>query len=248
MKKSTAPSSRHKSGGRAKACKNSKLFFAGFWYNRARRRNERPNGEGVFMPAHVVSNGVTLGNENVLLAEFHKLVEKHLRRYPDTPDLETEGSRLRSADFEEQQLESFIRRVCTWGGYPGIGGRTVNQNSKAKIGMCFRSAMAKLESDIPNISGALYEVNRIRSLGKPSFASKHLRFLRPDICPILDSIVSDRLNYPFTIYGYQALASDCAKIAVSLQDNQITNPRHREGNRWYISDVEMAIFSYLNKL
>jgi hypothetical protein len=34
-----------KSGGMAIACKNSKLFYAGLWYNRARRRNERPNGK-----------------------------------------------------------------------------------------------------------------------------------------------------------------------------------------------------------
>jgi hypothetical protein len=27
------------------ACKNSKLFYGGPWYNRARRRNERPNGK-----------------------------------------------------------------------------------------------------------------------------------------------------------------------------------------------------------
>jgi hypothetical protein len=200
------------------------------------------------MPAQVTTNGVILGNATVPFADFGRLVERHLCHYPDTPDLETDGARLRSADFAEQQLESFVRRVCKWGGYPGIGGRIINQNPTANISRCFRSAMAKLESQVPDIGGALHEVNRIRGLGTPSFASKHLRFLRPDICPILDSIVSDRLNYSFTIYGYNKLAGDCSKIAVSLQNNQVANPRHRIENKWYISDVEMAIFSYLNKL
>lgn len=202
----------------------------------------------VVMPAQVTTNGVILGNVTVPFAEFSRLVERHLRRYRDTPDLETEGARLRSADFAEQQLESFVRHVCTWGGYPGIGGRIINQNSTANISKCFRSAMTKLESDVPDISNALQEVNRIRGLGTPSFASKHLRFLRPDICPILDSIVSTQLSYPFNRHGYHALANDCAKIAASLQYNQVENPRHRDGNKWYISDVEMAIFSYLNRL
>ena len=200
------------------------------------------------MPAQVATNDVLLGNATVPFADFSRLVERHLRRYPDTPNLEVEGSRLKSADFAEQQLELFIRRVCTWGGYPGIGGRIINQNSTTKISKCFRSAMAKLEADSPDISGALQDVNFIRGLGTPSFASKHLRFLRPDICPILDSIVSTRLNYPFNRHGYQALSSDCAKIAISLQYNQVANPRLRVGNKWYIADVEMAIFSYLNQL
>lgn len=118
----------------------------------------------------------------------------------------------------------------------------------AKIRKHFCLAMTKLESDAPDISGALQEVNFIRGLGTPSFASKHLRFLRPDICPILDSIVSKRLSYQFDGHGYQALSSDCAKIAASLQYNQVANPRHRDGDVWYIADVEMAIFSYLNQL
>lgn len=202
----------------------------------------------VFMPMQIATSSITFGNEIVPFADFSRLIERHLYCYPNTPNLELEGSQLKSADFAEQQLGSFIRHVCIWGGYPGIGGRIINQNSMSKISECFRSAMAKLESDIPNISGALQEVNFIRGLGTPSFASKHLRFLRPDICPILDSIISARLSYPFNGYGYQALSSDCAKIAVLLQFNQIANPRHRDDNKWYIADIEMAIFSYLNKL
>jgi len=182
------------------------------------------------------------------LEDFGKLIERHLYRYPNTPNLELEGFRLKSADFDEQKLGLFIRHVCIWGGYAGIGGRIINQNSMAKISECFRSAMAKLEIDIPNISGALQEINYIRGLGTPSFASKHLRFLRPDICPILDSIISERLGYSFDRYGYEELTSDCAKTAVLLQSSQIANPRHRDSNQWYVSDVEMAIFSYLNRL
>ncbi len=200
------------------------------------------------MPIQVDMNSITLGNETVPLANFGGLIERHLYHYPNTPNLESEGFRLKSSNFAEQELEAFIRHVCAWGGYAGIGGRIINQNSIVKISECFRLAMTKLEVDIPDISGALQEINSIRGLGTPSFASKHLRFLRPDICPILDSIISKSLDYPFDKYGYQELSNDCAKIAALLQSNQIANPRHRDNNEWYISDVEMAIFSSLNKL
>jgi hypothetical protein len=184
----------------------------------------------------------------VPFANFGWLVERHLLRYPDTPSLEAEGSRLISTDFAERQLGSFIQRVCTWGGYPGIAGRVLNQNSTAQIRRLFRSAMTRLEADPPDVGGALSEVNLIRNLGTPSFASKHLRFLRPDICPILDSIVSARLSYQFNRNGYGVLSEDCNNIAHLLQYNKFSNPRHRDDNKWYVADVEMAIFAYLNDL
>lgn len=198
------------------------------------------------MPAQVTTNGVTIGNATVPFADFSKLVEAHLNICKKTPDLEIEGSRLKSADFAEQQLEPFIRHVCTWGGYPGIGGRIIKDNSMTDISKYFSSAMAKLESDVPDISGALLEINFICGLGKPPFASKHLRFLRPDICPILDKKVRYGLSYPFNEHGYQALSNDYAKIAAALQYNQVANPRHRDGDKWYISDIDMAIFAYLS--
>ncbi len=200
------------------------------------------------MPVEIHTNSVTFGNTAVPFEDFGRLIERHLSRYPNTPNLESEGSQLRSLNFAEHELELFIRHVCKWGGYPGIAGRIVKQNSMVMARERFRSAMMKLEANVTDVGGALREVNYIRGLGTPSFASKHLRFLHPELCPILDGIIANRLNYPFNVHGYQALSSDCGRIADLLQHSQIQNPRHRGGNKWYISDVEMAMFSYLNEL
>jgi hypothetical protein len=96
--------------------------------------------------------------------------------------------------------------------------------------------------------GALHEINRIKHLGRSSFASKHLRFLRPDVCPILDSIISGMLNYEFNARGYGQLSKDCLRVAKVLQAVGIPNPMHRDQGSWYAADVEMALFAYLKGL
>jgi len=199
------------------------------------------------MPIQIDSSSIRFDGEIIQFSDFCHLVERHLHCNPDTPNLEAKGFQLKSADFPEPELESFIRRVCAWGGYAGIGRQIINQNPLAKIRVRFQSAMVKLDAPVPDVSGALREVNLIRTLGKPSFASKHLRFLRPDICPVLDSIISNKMNYSYNVFGYQEFSSDCLKVAALLQSNRIENPRNRDNNTWFASDVESAIFSFINK-
>ena len=54
---------------------------------------------------HIITNAVALENETVHLVDFPKLMERHLRHYPDTPDLESKGAQLLSVHFAEQQLK-----------------------------------------------------------------------------------------------------------------------------------------------
>ncbi len=75
-----------------------------------------------------------------------------------------------------------------------------------------------------------------------SFASKHLRFLRPDICPVFDSYLHDALPYTLDASGYSDFANDCAWLAHQLGANQIPNPRQRAGGVWFAADVEGAIY------
>jgi hypothetical protein len=151
-------------------------------------------------------------------------------------------------DFPEQQLKHFVRRVCTWGGYAGIGVRVLNQNPFTKIRAHFRNAVTYLKVDTPDVENALREINHIRGLGTPSFASKHLRFLKPEVCPVLDRIVSSRLRYSFSPSGYNQLSEDCVKIARALLANQVYNPMIRHNGGWFAADVEMALFAYIKKL
>jgi len=200
------------------------------------------------MPLQIVTEGILVEKSVVPWAAFSKLVENHLHHYTQSRDIEREAARLYSLDFPEDQLRHFIRRVCTWGGYAGIGVRVLNQNPFTKIRTCFRNAVAHLEADTPDVENALREINHIRGLGRPSFASKHLRFLKPEVCPVLDSIISSRLRYGFTPSGYKELSDDCAKIARTLQANRVFNPMNRHNERWFAADVEMAVFAHINKL
>jgi hypothetical protein len=200
------------------------------------------------MPVQVKTSSVVFGKTSIPLTEFTGLVEKHLCTVPETRDLEREGARVRAVDFSEPDLERFVRRVCKWGGYAGTAGRVINQNPSTKISEQFRSANSALEMNPPNVTGALHEINRIKHLGRPSFASKHLRFLRPEVCPILDSIISGILNYELNARGYGQLSMDCLRVAEVLQAVGVPNPMHREQGSWYAADVEMALFAHLKGL
>ena len=182
-------------------------------------------------------------------SDFTRLVKHHLDEVENTRELEHEASRLCAADFAEEQLTSFIRGVCKWGNYPGIAGRVLKSknNTLPVIQRQFISATNALNSDIPDVQGALREINQIRGLGRPSFASKHLRFLRPDVCPVLDRTISKHLQYPLDEYGYKQFSDDCLRIAETLQQHGVSNPMGRESGKWFAADVEMALFQYLRE-
>lgn len=88
---------------------------------------------------------------------------------------------------------------------------------------------------------ALSHVDKLRQFDV-SFASKHLRFLRPDICPAFDSVLRQALPYRFDANGYSDFAQDSASLAHVLATNQIPNP-YRANGVWFVADVEAAIFT-----
>ena len=193
-------------------------------------------------------NNLIVGDNILHLSKFPNFVNGHLTRYPTTKYLELEAINLKSTNFNEEQLGKFIRHVCIWGGYAGIGARILSQNPFIYIKNHFINAMKILDTINPDVKKALLEINNIRNLGSPSFASKHLRFLKPDICPILDSIISDKLDYEYDAQGYKCLSDDCLIVADKLQAAGIFNPMERDRGRWFAADVEMAIFSFINNI
>jgi len=52
----------------------------------------------------------------------------------------------------------------------------------------------------------------------------------------------------FDAHGYLCLARDCAVVASLLERSRVPNPRLRDGGRWYVADVEMAVFACLMKM
>jgi len=179
-------------------------------------------------------------------SDFTGLVKHHLDKVKDTRELEHEASDLRAAGFPEEELESFIQGVCKWGNFPAIAGRVLKNNDPLMIRDQFISATNALSSDTPDVQGALREIKQIYGLGT-SFASKHLRFLRPDVCPILDRTISKHLQYPLDEYGYKQFSDNCLRIAETLEQHGVVNPMDRESGKWFAADVEMALFQYLRE-
>ncbi|MGA8510738.1 MAG: hypothetical protein WB762_34435 [Candidatus Sulfotelmatobacter sp.] len=196
------------------------------------------------MPLTII-NGSAYFTLAVPLKDFPQLLRDHLKENPDTPEVESLGAELVRADFPADKIAGFVTGVCKWGGHEGIRGRVLNRNTSVEIGDALRKASASLAKG--RLADALTQVNEINSLGDVSFASKHLRFLRPDICPTFDSILRGSLPYPFDAQGYAAFANDCALLARALAENQIANPRQRKSGAWFVADVEGAVYIFARR-
>ena len=186
---------------------------------------------------------------------FPSLLEAFLQQNPSTPDLEQSGQHLKNANFgDEIELEQFIAEVCKWGGYSGIAARVIRHNGTGAIADAFRDAMDALATPTPDIEAALTHAIDLQHLGV-SFASKHLRFLCPQCCPVLDSIISQRIvsdpkngrRYPLTVPGYGEFARDCASIAAELTSDRSPHPPKLKRDVWYAADVEASLYAFLNR-
>jgi len=194
---------------------------------------------------HIADQVIIITDSHVQPGTFTGLVERH-PQINKTMSLEVEARRLLTTDFSRQQLSDFIRGVCAWGGYPGTAERIIEQNAWPDIQRQFGIAIAALSLDPPDLQRALRAVRRVRHLGL-SFASKHLRLLRPDVCPVLDSTLSEKLGYPLDSRGYQRFSEDCQNVATLLQESGVRNPMGRDGGKWFAADVEMALFVFVKK-
>lgn len=191
---------------------------------------------------HITDQNILINENPLQPGAFTGLVERH-PQLEKTLALEVEAKRLMTNAFSRQALSAFIRSVCAWGGYPGTAARVLEQNAWPDIRRQFGSAITALSLDPPDLPRALRAVQRVRHLGL-SFASKHLRLLRPDLCPVLDSTLSENLGYPLDSRGYQRFADDCQKAAALLHRLGVRNPLGRAGGKWFPADVEMALFVY----
>jgi len=199
------------------------------------------------MPLNILLTGVQVAGKLIPFADFPAYRARHLTRVLGTLDLEIRGNNLRSASFRAADLDSFIREVCRWGNYPGIAGRVLKRNVMTTLQDQFNAATSLLNVDQASTDVALAAINKIKSLGTPSFASKHLRFLRPDICPVLDTIMSIRAGYAFTPGGYKMFSEHCLTVARVLSSVSPLAAADSEVARktWGAADVEMAVFAFL---
>jgi hypothetical protein len=180
-------------------------------------------------------------------ADFPVLLAAFLKENPSTPEVERLGLALRESDpMKWDDLEIFMKKVGEWAGKTGprvVLGKVLKGNT-IEIEGKVRDAIAQLRSDKPNPVAALRKMDEVKGLDV-SFASKHLRLLFPEYCPVLDSILSCRLGYPLTADGYGAFARRCAEIADELNRVPVasTFPGRTD---WRPSDVEASLFAWVN--
>jgi hypothetical protein len=190
--------------------------------------------------------GVCLPGGSLAYTAMPAMVTAHLQHVPSTQVLEIAGSKLRAEGFDSASSLRFVKAVCTWGGYPGIGGRVEAKNTDQHVADCLRAACELLDSPTPNHRLALIQVNKISELGQPSFASKQLRLLRPDECGVLDSIIASKVGYALTAADYQRYCDDLAEAAAKASTKAVVNPMKRDAAAtWYPADIDMAIFAAL---
>lgn len=194
----------------------------------------------------VTDQAITVAGMPLPPAAFTGLVTRHPKGIERALVLEEAARHLFAANFSAQRLRRFIRDVCEWGGYPGTARRVLQGNPFPEIRRRFTRAIAALTPDEPNIQSALLEISRVRHLGL-SFASKHLRLLRPDVCPVLDSVLSEKLGYALSAPGYQRFSDDCLEVAAVLHRHGVSNPVGRDEGAWFAADVEMALFVYVKE-
>jgi len=88
-------------------------------------------------------------------------------------------------------------------------------------------------------------MNVLNGLGSPSFASKHLRFLRPEVAPVFDSVLHKALPYSPDPTGYAEFGRDCTLLAEALTARGIPNAFQRKDARWFAADVEAALYAHV---
>ncbi len=191
------------------------------------------------------SDSVSICGRVIACSAFPELVGKHLQKVRRTNQLEQAGAKLRQGAFTDQALRRFIEEVCLWGGHAWIATHVYNDNQPEHVRSQFVLAIQILRQSPPDVDAALGCINAIKGLGAPSFASKHLRFLCPEFCPVLDGRIRERFGYPDDALGYQQYAADCLQIASVLERIHSPNPRQRVNQRWYVGDVDMALYAWV---
>ena len=167
-------------------------------------------------------------------AEIPILLMKHARAYPHAEKVEETGQTLIEGNFEPKASADFVQRVCEWGRGHRLIGR-IKAFEAANIATVFRKAFAMVDP-----ADAVTHIQKIPYLGQ-SFASKHLRFLKPGEAVIFDSVIRRRLGYPETAAGYAEFLRDC-----QIMRERISPAVTREcGMPLRVCDIEAAIFAKL---
>lgn len=200
-------------------------------------------------------SGVEIGRR-IDFDEFPKLVIEHLRRCSGTADCEELGAdlyaNLNAGSATGDEVWYFIVAVCTWGGKTGnrVRGKVAVAYDSAFTLERFGAAAATLRPSNATTATSLLQadlqvaaqaIDDIPGLAT-SYATKMVRFLRPDIAGVLDRVISAAGGYPLDNGSYGPYCTDCLAIARHLHAAGVVNPR-TGATTWRAGDVDQALFA-----
>lgn len=192
----------------------------------------------------VVQNGakVSLIVHELDLANAARHYANVHQDYPGAFDREVEGAAIVAAIAQGalawDQCEPFIRSVCKWGGYAGIGGRVIKNNEPGQVLAAFKDAVAAGQQG--KLGEALAALDSLHSLDV-AFASKHLRFIFPDTSVILDSMLRENLGFANSNSGYLDFTITCKTIFDAIKATGVQYPLDAKRG-WRFCDAETVLF------
>ncbi|MGH0364214.1 hypothetical protein NKZ04_18340 [Sinorhizobium meliloti] len=169
-------------------------------------------------------------------SEVPELVKRHRSEYPGAEAVEQFARRLIAANFPPAEATAFIEGVCEWGGGERNLSRILDAGD-ATIAQALKSANEAIDAD--DVVRAIWELQHLPHLGL-SFASKVARFLAPDKCVILDSVIRSRIGYVESSEGYSEFLRDCTQLLKMLRTSPDLEASLRD--RLRVCDVEAAVF------
>jgi hypothetical protein len=184
------------------------------------------------MPIQVHDDHVTWPDGNLPLDALPVLRQAHLDHVLGTVELEV-FARYGLFPVTLDSFSRFCRHLCQWGGAPHIADQVL-QTDWAALAGAVQQAVNCLAAC--NLVGACQALDDLPGLGV-SYASKHLRFIMPERCAILDEQVRENCGYDETPEAFARYSQDCLNVSHALVGRGIF---------FRVADVDMAIFASLN--
>ncbi|WP_342637100.1 hypothetical protein [Thioclava nitratireducens] len=185
------------------------------------------------MPILVHDGSLRLVKLDIQPQEIPALLQAHRTKWEPPQRLEARGEALIAADFPSDEAVQFAYDVIRWGKGHRFVDRFKTQNSPDSVSRALRQSV-KL-ADRGNVAEGVEEIRKLSWISQ-SFASKIVRFLRPNAAVILDSVIRNALGYAETKDGYNAFLRDCEEMLAAVADDY---PQLR------VCDIEAAIFAKL---
>jgi hypothetical protein len=149
------------------------------------------------------------------------------KEYKNSQLLEKRGALL-SLNSSFDDFLSFSQAVCIWGGGERVWGNLLRHHGSEKLSKMLKSWLVYARSSQED-EEAIAMGENIKGLGV-SFASKHLRMLKPDRYAVLDDVLQQGLGIALNPRGYRLFMSAL----------RLFRDRHEPQMR--VANIEAALF------